>query len=476
MKLCRLLNRVVVFEIYGDVTTEIKGLSHISEEVGEDFLFFCIKGTKKDGHEFAKEAVKRGAAAIVTEKYISGADAVQVVVKNVRTAMSYIAQNFYDNPADKMKLIAVTGTNGKTSVCCLIRGILNAAGKKCGIIGTNGIWVRDERFDSDLTTPDPIIMNSTLALMYKKGVEYVVFEASAHAISLNKLEGIVADIGVFTNISQDHLDFFETMERYTEVKMSYFCRKYLKAAVVNCDDPVGEKLCGKPLVPTVSYGFDESAHVRAVSLTENKKGVGMDIEFRGEKIHIESKLKGRYNIYNIMAAVSASLVSGIKTAAIAQGISETDHIEGRGMRLENDGVSIVVDFAHTPEGIANILDCLRKETKGRLITVFGCGGDRDRSKRAKMGEKASKLSDLIVLTEDNSRSENREDIIREIIPGIKVPFRVIEDRKQAIIEALKCAREGDTVAILGKGAEKTIIRKDGEERHSDLLFIKELIK
>lgn len=145
----------------------------------------------------------------MTEKYISGADAVQVVVKNVRTAMSYIAQNFYDNPADKMKLIAVTGTNGKTSVCCLIRGILNAAGKKCGIIGTNGIWVRDERFDSDLTTPDPIIMNSTLALMYKKGVEYVVFEASAHAISLNKLEGIVADIGVFTNISQDHLDFLK---------------------------------------------------------------------------------------------------------------------------------------------------------------------------------------------------------------------------------------------------------------------------
>lgn len=475
MKLCRLLNRVVVFEVYGDVTTEVVGLAHNTGEIGEDSLFFCLSGKNKDGHDYAYEAVNNGASVVVTERYISGLEATQVIVKNARSAMSIMAQNFYDNPADKMKLIAVTGTNGKTSVCYIIRSILDCAGKKCGIIGTNGIWIQNEYFDCDLTTPDPIVMNSTLALMRKKEIEYVVFEASAHAIYLDKLEGIVADVGIFTNISQDHLDFFKNMESYTATKEKYFCHKYMKTAVVNTDDAVGLKLYRNCKIPTIGYGTSSIADVRAEKYAETAEGQIFSVSLENSKVNIKSRLKGVFNMYNIVAAVTACQLLGIKTTAITQGISEIEYIDGRNMRLEKNGVTVVVDFAHTPDGVKNILGLLKNETKGALITVFGCGGDRDKDKREIMAKEASVYSNLIILTEDNPRSEKTEDIICQMQKGVSVACKVVLNRKKAIIEALKTARVGDVVAILGKGAEKYIIRNDEKEKHNDFDYVAELM-
>ncbi|MEG1711041.1 MAG: UDP-N-acetylmuramoyl-L-alanyl-D-glutamate--2,6-diaminopimelate ligase [Clostridia bacterium] len=468
MKLCRLLNRVAVIEIIGNAEREILELAHNTKNIKSEALFFCIDGQNEDGHNYINEAIARGAVAAVVSRRLS-INIPQVVVKNTRRAMSVIAQNFYDNPAEKMKIIAVTGTNGKTSTCLIIKSILDKAGKQSGIIGTNGIWVKNERYDCDLTTPDPIILNETLDKMYREGVTYVAFEASAHAIKLNKLDGIVADIAIFTNLSQDHLDFFKTMENYADTKRSFFTKKFARTAVVNADDSLGLNLALEPSLPTISYGVSNPCDVFAVDYFEMDKKSFYLLNLNDNLLHIETALTGLYNVYNAMAAATACWVLGIKISAIAQGINSIKEIEGRCNRIDINGIEIIVDFAHTPDGMSNILSYLKD--KGRIITVFGCGGNRDRDKRSKMGSVASDYSKFIFLTEDNSRNEKVEDIISEIEKGVTIPHTIIYDRKKAIIEALNYAKSGDIIAILGKGAEKYIIKNDKLILHNDMEFL-----
>lgn len=479
MKLCQLLGRVAPVGAKGDTDTEITHLSHSCDDIRRGTLFFCLEGASADGHEFAAEAVIRGAAALVVNRFLP-LGVPQIAVRNTRRAMSVISRNFYGNPSEKLKTIAVTGTNGKTSTCFITAAVLSKGGRKCGIIGTNGIFYGGKRFDSELTTPDPIVLNSVLADMVKAGTDTVVFEASAHAIALSKLDGTVADIGVFTNLSQDHLDFFGTMERYGEVKRSFFSPSWVKAAVVNSDDSLGAKLSVNPLVPTFTYGSGHASDAHFACYSENENGSEYYINLKGTLIQINTGLSGRFNAYNATAAASVCYLLGIEPSVIAQGIGEVSAVPGRNETVFVDGIKCVVDFAHTPDGMENILSLLRNATGngksaaaggGRLIVVFGCGGDRDKSKRPLMGKAASRYADYVILTEDNPRSERAENIVSEIAEGVTVPFKVITDRREAVSAALSEAKSGDTVAILGKGAEKEIIR--GKERipYSDKEFL-----
>jgi len=473
MRADTILNRVAVVEIIGDVSVSVKSLAHSAADVKKDTMFFCINGTNHDGHDFACEAVKNGASVIVAERRLD-VNVPQIIVRNTRRAMAVIAQNFYGNPAERLKLIAVTGTNGKTSVSFMVKAILERAGKQCGVIGTNGVYFAGKREDCGLTTPDPIAFFSILARMVDCGVEYVAFEASAHAIALKKLDGFTVDVGIFTNLSQDHLDFFGSMEEYGRIKKSFFTGNHMRGAVVNADDALGMEIIKSQTVPVISYGAKNPSDVFFVRFCEKESRSSYLINFRDRLMEIDTALTGKFNAYNALAAACACYLMGIKIPIIAQGINEMLPIEGRNNLVYVKGVRCVVDFAHTPDGIRNILSYLKSITQERLITVFGCGGDRDRDKRSKMGNVASRYSDLIILTEDNSRSERTEDIIQDISDGIYIPYKIVTDRKAAIRSALNEATVNDTVAILGKGAEREIISSKGNKPHNDFEYLKEL--
>lgn len=492
MKLNQLLQRASVIECRGDEFVDVDYLSHSATDIKPKTLFFCLEGGNADGHEFAAEAVMRGASAIVVSKLLP-LNVAQVVVKNTRRAMAVMAQGFYGNPMEELRSIAVTGTNGKTSTCFITAAILEAAGVKSGIIGTNGVYYGGKGYSSELTTPDPIALNRILADMVKNNVNTVVMEASAHAIALNKLDGMTIDVGAFTNLTQDHLDFFGSMEEYGRVKRSFFKSEHIKAAVVNLDDALGARLAVNPLVPTFTYGENNNADVHFACYNENKNGSDYFISMKGGLVKIHSKLSGKFNAYNATAAACACSVLGIEASAIAQGINSTAPIEGRNNVVYVKGIRCVVDFAHTPDGIENILSCIKaqmsneaqvltdesfktseKRSNGRLIVVFGCGGERDREKRAEMGRAASKYADSIILTEDNSRSEKTEDIISDILKGVTASVRVICDRREAIRAAVKQAEENDVVAVLGKGAENNIIRNGELVPHNDKAFLIEM--
>lgn len=524
MKLGSLLQRVAPVAVKGNPCVNVSYLSHSCDDIKDGTLFFCLEGGTFDGHEFAEEAVSKGASALIVGRFLP-VDAVQVLVRDVRRAMSVIAQNYYGNPAEKLTTVAVTGTNGKTSVCFITAEILGKAGVNCGVIGTNGIFYCGKRKESLLTTPDPVQMNATLKEMVDCGVKTVVFEASAHAIALSKLDGITADIGVFTNLTEDHLDFFGTMERYGETKRSFFSPERVKSAVVNVNDGLGAKLSVNPLVPTFTYGEKSTADAHFVCYKETRSGSSYFINMKNNLFEVKTKLFGRFNAYNATASASACFLMGIKESVIAQGIGDVSPVPGRNETVYVNGIKCVVDFAHTPDGITNILSCLRqrleegvgsdelgkaydeetygnetyngydtygnethgcendkhrygssdfsaeKGRKGRLIVVFGCGGDRDREKRALMGRSASRYADGIYLTEDNSRSEKTENIIADIAVGVTVPVKIIPDRREAISVALSEARPCDTVAILGKGAEREIDRGYEKIAHSDKAFL-----
>ncbi|MCL2540490.1 MAG: UDP-N-acetylmuramoyl-L-alanyl-D-glutamate--2,6-diaminopimelate ligase [Firmicutes bacterium] len=471
MKLTELLVGLESEKVVGDIgKIQVKGLANDTRNIKKGFLYFCLSGYSVDGHGFAEEAVGQGAVALVVERVLE-VDCPQILVKNSRIAMAEIAAAFNGRPAEKLKFITVTGTNGKTSTTYFISSILESAGKSVGVIGTTGNVINGIKQSGTLTTPDPIELHALLKKMLESGVEVVAMEASAHAITLNKLHGIQADVAILTNITQDHLDFYGSMEKYAEAKLSYFTPAYAKTCVVNVDDEYGRKLLAGAGIPVYTYGLENPAGVFAVNCMFSTGGTDYFLNLFDELININTKMLGKFNLYNALAAAAACKVFGAAPETVAKGLREMEPVEGRFnvINLPNK-TSVIIDYAHTPDSLSNILGAVRGICKGRIISVFGCGGNRDSIKRPTMGKISCALADFTVITSDNPRFEEPEEIIAQVEQGAKQVsenYICITDRVEAIAYGLKNLQPGDCMVLSGKGSEDYMDVMGVKRRYSD---------
>ena len=478
MLLSELIKRIDCKEIRGNAAVEISGLCLQDSLCKKGDLFFCINGTRTDGHDFVPSAVANGAVAVVCERVLE-TDVVQIVVDNVRTAMSLIASEFYGRPCEKLKIVGITGTNGKTTTSHLIKNILAHAGKKVGIIGTLGVFYSNVEIAPELTTPDPIYLHKIFADMLADGIEYVIMEVSAHSIALNKIEGIRFAVGVFTNCTQDHLDFFKTMDEYGKTKAKFISDEYCDFLVINTDDELGRKLFDRAEGNVVSYGVENPSDVFAINIKEELTGITFVINLFDNIYNVKCKMAGMFSVYNCLAAATCCAVLNVNLDEIIIGITETEGVSGRIEYIKNkEGKNVFIDYAHTPDGLKNVLKTLRKCTAGNLICLFGCGGNRDKTKRPIMGEISGELADFTVITSDNPRYEDPCDIIADVESGIRkktLKYITIQDRKSAIKYALAKTDRNDVLLIAGKGAEDSQEIMGVKHAYSDKSYVLSLL-
>ncbi len=441
----------------GNEETEILSLCSDSRRVEPGALFFCTPGLRMDAHDFAPQAVERGAAALVVERELP-LDVPQVLVEDVRMAISYIASEFFGNPSRKLLLIGITGTKGKTTSSFLIKSILEEAGKKTGLIGTVCSMIGEEVIPANLTTPDPIVTQTLLHRMVEAGCECVVMEVSAHALAMHRLAGVKFDIGAFTNFSQDHLDYFKDMDEYFAAKMRFFEPEMVENIVYNVDDErvaAGIRALGRE---AMRIGIRASSDVYANDIEISERGCSFLMTWHKQfRISISLKLAGIFNVYNALLAAGVCICAGIGPEAIRRGLEDVRAVPGRIELLETGTpYRVILDYAHSPDSLENILKAVRQTTRGRMIALFGCGGNRDAAKRPIMGEIAGELADFCVLTSDNPRNEDPMAILGEIEEGIRhtgCEYVVIENRREAIRYALKLAQPSDVIVLAGKGHE-----------------------
>ncbi|MEW6060120.1 MAG: UDP-N-acetylmuramoyl-L-alanyl-D-glutamate--2,6-diaminopimelate ligase [Actinomycetota bacterium] len=435
----------------GDPSIPISEVAYRSGDAVPGSLFFCVRGARSDGHEFAADAVLRGAVALVVERWLP-VDAVQVLVPSVRQAMGPVSAEVFGRPADRMAMVGVTGTNGKTTTTYLLESIFRSAGSTPGVVGTTGVRIDGEPVPLPKTTPEAPDLHRLLARMAERGVGAVAMEVSSHGLDQHRVDGIVYDCAVFTNLSQDHLDYHPSMEEYFRAKARLFTPSMARRAVVNVDTAEGRRLLRSDL-PTLTYGLEAGADLRATDISTSLSG----LSFRVADVMIRSSLCGRFNVENCLAAFAAARAMGVPDDVIARGIASLREVPGR-METVEEGQEflVIVDYAHTPDSVENVLRAARPLAAGRVILVLGCGGDRDRRKRPLMGKVATTLADLSVITSDNPRSEDPMAIIGEVEAGAREGERIYvveEDRRLAIRLALAEARAGDVVVIAGKGHE-----------------------
>lgn len=493
----RLIQEMEVIEIRGDASVEILDLAYDSRKVKEGDLFVAVRGTRQDGSRFVGDAIAKGARAVVTDVPLGREVEVPVVrVADARRSLAAMADVFFDHPSRKLQLIGITGTSGKTTTSLLVEGVLKAAGHSVGVVGTLGYRWGKEKRPAPMTTPESLDLQRLFHAMLRDGVSHVVMEVSSHALALGRVDCCGFTAAVFTNLSQDHLDFHETMEDYFQVKSELFTRCLIgcgrSVAVVNLDDPYGRRLAemgGKD-----AWGYSASAgdgRVRVVEADLSHSGIRAVIEHPQGRMEVRSSLIGRFNLYNVLAATAAGLALGVTEEAVLRGIAGVCTVDGRLERTpvpEDRGFAVVVDYAHKPDAMVKALDCLREMTAGRIIVVFGCGGDRDRAKRPVMGKVAAEKGDVVVVTSDNPRSEDPRAIISEIEPGVEAGgFTAVEagqlgehdrgvyaiepDRRKAIELALSVARPGDLVFVGGKGHETYQIIGDKVLSFDDRLVV-----
>lgn len=447
---------------------EIESLCADSRTVKRGDLFFCLTGGARDGHAFVEEAVANGAVAIVAEREVE-TSVPQIIVQNTRLALSLIANAFYGYPSERMKVVGITGTNGKTTTANMLCSIWEAQGKKAGVIGTLGVRYGDKKGVCALTTPDPIELQKTLAEMSANGVEFVAMEVSAHALYYYKTAGVRFSACIFTNLTQDHLDFFHNMREYENEKQKLFDPKICPLAILNGDDETGRRLGVARETEnenfsvfkrkkTIYYGLDTPAEAFAVITNESLYGTECVLNVSDKLCRVSLAITGRHNVYNALAAATCAIELGADTSDVSKGLGALKTVRGR---LERAGIfrggDIFVDFAHTPDGLEKSLSALRLHCRGKLICLFGCGGNRDKSKRPIMGEVAAKRSDFCVLTSDNPRYEDPLDIISDIEKGFRrfsMKYVVVPDRKKAIEYALDRMQKGDVLLVAGKGGEE----------------------
>lgn len=438
----------------GDVDLEIATLAYDSRDVGAGALFFCVPGEKVDGHDFAAGAVEAGAVALVVERELDLA-AAQVVVPDVRAAMAPLAARFWGTPADELNVVGITGTNGKTTTAFLVREILEAAGIGCGLLGTVKQVVGGVEEEVERTTPEAIDLQATLRRMLDSGDRACAMEVSSHALALHRCDAIRFEVALFTNLTQDHLDFHGDMEDYFRSKRALF-EMGPGISIVNVDDDYGRRLAGEFECLTISAeGRDADFVARDVSL--DASGAAFTIRGSDEETRVNTALPGHFNVANALGAFAVATVLGVATQPAAAGLRRAGRVPGRFEPVdEGQGFSVLVDYAHTPDSLENVLRAARRLTEDRVIVVFGAGGDRDRDKRPKMGRAGAELSDLAIVTSDNPRSEDPAAIVAEVLAGIDDdPHVEVEvDRRAAIALALGRAEPGDTVVIAGKGHEQ----------------------
>lgn len=468
-------------KITNDTEVDITSVECDSRRVKRGSLFFCVKGATVDGHEFVPAALSNGAVAVIAGRDVDVPDnIVKIIVDDVHAAMEKIVPFFYDYPGKKMRMIGVTGTNGKTTITYIIRSILRKAGYKTGLIGTIKIMIEDEILPIHNTTPDIIDLQQTLFRMVKAGMDYVIMEVSSHALALHRVAGCEYDTAVFTNLTRDHLDFHKTFENYALAKARLFSslsasenEKGNKTAVINIDDGAAAVMQQHAKCRTFTYAIDKQADIKADNINIHADGASVHIGGSLCNMDLLLNITGLFNIYNVMGAVGAALAENVAPQVIREALADFHSVPGR-FELVRAGqdFSVIVDYAHTPDGLENVLKTARQIAKKNIITVFGCGGDRDRTKRPIMGRIAAERSDIVIATSDNPRTEDPEFILEEVengvLPSLHGNFHEkITDRKTAIYRAVELAQKDDIVIIAGKGHENYQILKTGTIHFDD---------
>ncbi|MBM7095869.1 UDP-N-acetylmuramoyl-L-alanyl-D-glutamate--2,6-diaminopimelate ligase [Bacillus sp. H-16] len=462
MNLQSLLECLPSYEYIGNENPDIKSVHMDSREVTKNSLFICVRGFTVDGHSFFNDAVKKGAAALIAEEQLD-TDVPVIVVKDSKRAMALLANRFYGYPTMDMNLIGVTGTNGKTTTAHLIEKILTDARKTTGMIGTMYTRFAGVEHPVQNTTPESLPLQKTFSEMKEAGVDTAVMEVSSHALEMGRVHGCHYNVAVFTNLSQDHLDYHETMEKYLHAKGLLFAQlgngyypEQKNLAVLNADDEASKDLLKMTAAPVIQYGVNNDAEIKAVDLVFDEGGSRFTVKTPEESAPVRLNMVGKFSVYNALAAIAAVRMSGIPLKDVIASLEDISGVSGRVEKVttDNDPFTILVDYAHTPDSLENVLETIKEFATGRVFTVVGCGGDRDRTKRPQMARVAEKLSDMVFLTSDNPRSEAPEQILEDMKAGMKNDrYSVIVDRKEAIERAVREAGSRDVILIAGKGHE-----------------------
>lgn len=486
MILSKVINNLKYEKITGITNRSIEGIAYDSRKVKENFLFVCIPGFSVDGHKFVNDAVRRGAVAVIAEEKISPMPEVTIIyVRSSRESLANISNEFYDCPSEKLKLIGITGTNGKTTTTYLIRSILQENGEKTGLIGTITYDLAGELFSSRNTTPESLDLQELLNKMVIKKMDSCVMEVSSHSLALHRVEHCEFDVGVWTNLTLDHLDFHKTFNNYLNDKLKLFSaldksstKHIKKCAVINIDDEYSRYFIEATKVSIITYGFKNDAMIKPINIVSGTDGLNFVINSKEFDLPVNLKLRGTHNIYNALAAASVGISLNIDKDIIKRGLENLSKVPGRFEMINTlSGFSVIIDYAHTPDALKRLLNSVRELKPSRLICVFGCGGDRDKSKRPIMGNIAENLADYTIITSDNPRSEEPLAIINEIKKGFaKNNFKEIPNRKEAIYFGLNMSKERDIVVIAGKGHEEYQVIKDKVIPFSDREVVTKFLK
>jgi UDP-N-acetylmuramoyl-L-alanyl-D-glutamate--2,6-diaminopimelate ligase len=461
MKLHTVLHYLQPYMSYKGENPEITSIVNDNRQVTAGSLFVCIEGYTVDGHDFAVSAAEKGAAAVLAQKELD-LDIPVILVKNTRRAMAVLADAFYGQPSQKLHLIGITGTNGKTTTSHLIEKILADAGRKTGLIGTMYTKIGEQTFEVKNTTPESLTLQSTFKKMADSGADSAVMEVSSHALDEGRVHGCDFDVAVFTNLTQDHLDYHKTMDEYRRAKGllfaqlgSAFNHERPKYAILNADDPASAEYEKSTAAHVLSYGIDHEADLRAVNIEMTSAGTAFDLSSPFGKHKVSLKMIGKFSVYNVLASIGAGVASGIPISKIIKSVEEVKGVSGRFETVDaGQNFSVIVDYSHTPDSLKNALETVKQFAQKRIFAVVGCGGDRDRSKRPIMAEIACQYSTDPIFTSDNPRSEDPLQILRDMEEGAKgEKYKTIVDRKEAIHYAVKNAGEGDVILIAGKGHE-----------------------
>lgn len=470
MLLAELVRALAPLEHAGSLSLEVTGIAYDSREVQPGYLFVAIPGFHVDGHNFLVDAAARGAVAAVVSRTVPIPEQMTwLKVTDTRKALSLLSQRFFDFPTQRLRLVGVTGTNGKTTTTLLVDSILRAAGQGVGVVGTIKVRIGEREYPVKHTTPEAADLQAYLAEMAAIGLHYAVMEVSSHALALDRVVGCEFDVAVFTNLTQDHLDLHGTMQSYLEAKARLFSGlsptgKAGKVAVLNADDSSLDYLARQTRVPIITYGVKQMADFAAHDVSFSRDGTSFVLSIRGRRQGLISVVTpGLFSVYNALAAIAVAEHEGVSFGIIADALANTPSVPGRFQPVHcGQDFDVVVDYAHTPDGLENILATAKQFSQGRVIAVFGCGGDRDGRKRPLMGEVVNRIADLAVVTSDNPRSEDPSQIIAEILAGMPDRSRVMvqSDRAAAIFAAVRMAKPGDVVVIAGKGHETYQIFSD----------------
>ncbi|MBE7017012.1 MAG: UDP-N-acetylmuramoyl-L-alanyl-D-glutamate--2,6-diaminopimelate ligase [Ruminococcaceae bacterium] len=455
MKLKELLIGLDVIELSADEEMEISGICYDSRQAAPGQLFTAVTGFASDGHKFIPMAVSKGASAVLCERKPE-INVPYILVANTRYALAIVSGNFYGNPAGKMKMIGITGTNGKTTSTYLIKHMLEEGfGAKVGLIGTNANMIGDKELHTERTTPESLELHKLFAEMYDAGCTHVVMEVSSHALVLDRVAGIKFDVASFSNLTQDHLDFHKDMDDYASAKAMLFER--CVSASVNTDDPYSGVMLSAAKCPILTYSIEKASDLRAEDIVLKPNGVCFRACMRDEECSINLGIPGRFSVYNALCVICCGLQLGLSLKQCADALGSANGVKGRVETVPTDGdYTVIIDYSHTPDSLENVLKTVREATKGRVVALFGCGGDRDRAKRPIMGRIGTELSDFAIITSDNPRTEDPDEIIEEILTGVSVPedrYVAVTDRIEAIRYAINNHMPGDIIVLAGKGHE-----------------------